>query len=192
MEAKFSEDGAVSDDYWDASPRVLFLLKETNNYGRDLRQWLRAKAPAGQTWWNVARWSHGFLNGFPPYAQVPQIRSELRKVLRSVAAVNLKKSTGGGSADMHAVHEAAVRDRLLIEEQVALIAPEFVVSCGVRDPVVWLFDLQTKPLVEGVRWARRNGTTFLFGRHPSRADNEAVYEALRSAWRELQAPGAAP
>jgi len=196
--ARFAPDGIISpDDYSRARLKILFVLKETNDYGGDLREWCqRPGRPKGQTWCNLARWASGLLNGFPAYEEVDHIkRGEVRAVLRSVAVLNLKKLTGGSSTDMDALHEAACRDQRFIREEVSIINPDVLVCCGVRAPMVWLYGLETERFAQvpvrnsfyEVRGARAEdgGRVFLFTRHPARTDNKAAYEVLARAWGKV-------
>lgn len=52
------------------------------------------------------------------------------RILRQVAAVNLKKTPGGAVASMRSIHAHAKRDAEFIREQVALYQPDLTIACG--------------------------------------------------------------
>lgn len=91
-------DGIVdSAIYAEAKKKVLFVLKDANDFkGDDLCKFLRV-GPKYQMWHTLARWAAGIQLGFPPYEEIDSY-AIFQRYLHSVAAVNLKKTSGGASA----------------------------------------------------------------------------------------------
>jgi hypothetical protein len=95
-------------------------------------------------WHTVARWATGLLNGFPDFATIDDF-PVMKESLRKVAALNLKKATGGEFADFSKISAYAWRDRDLLLQQFRLLSPEIVVACGTFDILVWLLELNVNP-----------------------------------------------
>ncbi len=88
-------------------------------------------------WHTVARWSAGILNDFPKYEEIDKYDT-YKEWLSKIATVNLKKASGGSTADMAVINAYCYRDRELLLEQIIEIAPNIVVACGTIDVLIWL------------------------------------------------------
>lgn len=196
----FIPDGAVDEEcYLQSQPMILFLLKEISNPkpdGWDLREFLRTGGRA-MMWDNVTRWVLGVrsLDSDLPWSELELIGRQRRvEVLRSIVAMNLKKSPGGGNADYKAIREAAVRDQVFLRRQYEFYDPDLVICCGggVRS-------LFARFVAHGIRkrwWRTSEGvryTTLAPGkyaidfRHPQiRGRAEAVYHRLIAVLREIR------
>ena len=95
-------DGLVGDSFRPGCPKILFILKEPNDPEGtlpDIRDFLREGAQP-ETWGNIARWVAGIerLPAETLWADVAKLTADRRKsLLCTIAAMNLKKSPGGGS-----------------------------------------------------------------------------------------------
>lgn len=183
--SQFSTDGIVNpDEYERAKVRVLFVLKETNDYpDGDLREYLAA-GPRGPAFHTLGRWALGLQEGFArsdlPEGPLP----ELRRAVHQAAFMNLKKITGGADAEADPINEFTHQDQHFLRDQIAIIDPDVIVSCGVRPPLIWLYGLDVQS--DGpLGWAKRAGRLFIFMRHPTRAPNGPTYESLRALWHHL-------
>jgi len=135
----FVKDGVVDEQaYLSSSPKLLLVLKEVNDPGGggwDLREVLR-EAVRKPTWDNVTRWIEG-LQALPEHIDWENLneieQKRRRKALRSIVAVNLKKSPGGHTSDPVAVEEAAKKDKAFFNRQFQLYKPDFVICCGTSD-----------------------------------------------------------
>lgn len=138
--AGFVKDGAVdAQAYWASNPRLLFILKEvnaTNRGGWDLREFVRDGGRT-QTWNNITRWTEGIRLAYNHpqadmhWTQLARISEDRRrKTLRSIAAMNLKKSPGSHTSNTHELHQVAQQDRAFLREQFDLYKPDVVVCCG--------------------------------------------------------------
>jgi hypothetical protein len=173
-------DGIVDEEQFaQTKPRVLFVLKETNDAPLlDLRQHLREDLK-GATWRRVAEWTTGILEGFPHLAEITDDRRKAG--LRRIAAINLKKLAGKGSADMSVVSYHALRDRNLLRRQIEEINPDYIVGCGTFGILAWLLELNVVPEhtdKNPVHHSTLNAWVLPM-LHPTRASKEGSYNDLK-------------
>ena len=198
----FVRDGIVdADEYARSRVKLLFVLKEVNDLGGggwDLREFLRCGG-RGLTWNTVTRWIEGIerLPCIVPWDELSPIDKNRRKrVLRKIAAVNLKKEPGAGVADYDQLREATQRDRQFISAQLSLYAPDYVICCGtlVKDllfgpgpiSVYPLNDDDWKSTRRGVRYSIVNGTPHIAYLHPqARMPGNLIHYGLIDAVAEL-------
>ena len=198
----FVKDGVVDvDEYARSRVKLLFVLKEVNDPGVggwDLRKFLR-KGACGPTWNTVTRWVEGIerLPRIAPWNELENVDNDQRKrILRKIAAVNLKKEPGAGVADYDQLREAVQRDRQSISDQLSLYAPDYVICCG-SDVTALLFgtepigvypldDDDWKSTRRGVWYSMVNGTPHIAYFHPqARMPGNLVHYGLIDAVAEL-------
>lgn len=132
-------DGAINEElYNNSSVKVLYILKEVNG-GRnwDLRYFLQ-KGGRASTWNNIARWQYGIsnLNREVDWIEIKNINSDFRrKQIASSAIMNLKKDSGGNSANPNEIWTYAWDDRLLLRRQVAIYDADLIICCGTGEIV---------------------------------------------------------
>jgi len=151
----FIFDGIVYEKEWQkAEPKVLFVLKDANDPpGKDrpckdwdLREFLRNGAYDGtrgytSTWGLLSRWVYGLRENYCSWEDTNSSGKDFsnhhdrRSLLRTIAAINLKKSGGGGQTNQQGLKEATERDAKLIAEEIEIIEPDIIVGCGTG----WLF-----------------------------------------------------
>ena len=147
------KDGIINEkEFSSASIKILFVLKEVNGWdkGKDIGGDLRIRlknGPVHGTWFSVARLSAGIFNGFPKFEDIDN-ESIYNKEFSKIAGINMKKIGGGGSSNMHIINEFAYRSRKLLKMQIESINPDIIISCGVFDSLIWLFDLNVTPTTE--------------------------------------------
>ena len=137
---RFSADGIVQEArYNSARWRCLFLLKEPNDHGDDIRDHARTAAckPGHRirrylTWGNLARWSYGLLHDFVEFDAI----ENAWECLLDVAVMNLKKTPGTAVANSMSLATFARHpgNRDFIIQELTIIEPQVVVCCGRR---VW-------------------------------------------------------
>lgn len=159
--ADFNPDGIVDYERWAAlaeKKHILVLLKETNGLDGSLAEFLRhgGSKTYYRTWNNVARWTSMILDG-RYWEFVP--KDVLDDMVRNIAAVNLKKSPGGSSADPRAVREAARRDAALLKRQIQLYEPDLILACGWGLVSNILHD---EIFADNAAWVKPNGQTALW------------------------------
>lgn len=138
---RFVPDGCIQEDaYLGSKPRLLFILKEANETSGDpldLRDFV-ADGAQGKTWNNITRWTLGIRRLYAGEGVAPfrwdVMKSVTRKMrvdaLRSIAAMNLKKTPGGGRSVDEEIKGVAEQDAELIRAQFELYNPELTVCCG--------------------------------------------------------------
>ncbi len=180
---KMCRDGIVDEgEFRVTKPRVLFVMKEVNEYrGGDIRTLLREKP-----WKAIVRWTAGILDGFQSFEDLERLmlnQEYLRKQVDRIALINLKKTTGTSVSDMSVINAYADSDRALLLEQIEQIEPNIVVAAGTMDALVWLLDIPVKPdnpLADPCKDTKRN-IWIVASRHPSRdAKPKETYALLRA------------
>ena len=117
----FVSDGVVDENaYAKSVKKLIFVLKEVNfaDENRDLRKFLRDRNERPQTWDNVTRWVMGIrrLKDDLPWVDLENIDQEKRiETLKSICAVNLRKSPGGYTSDNKRLKVVAKEDKNYIE-----------------------------------------------------------------------------
>jgi hypothetical protein len=129
----FCCDGIIHPEKWNlVSPKVLIVLKESNNYNGDLRSLIRDDWQGARStlWNNVGRWVYGIQQttktGIPLLSEAEE---NLDQALLSTAILNLKKKPGGSSSDNAEIMDYAVRDSQFIKNEIKIINPD-VIICG--------------------------------------------------------------
>lgn len=134
----FVKDGIISAEDWaQAETKILFILKETNDYKGNIAQLIRAAAtsrPKSKLWdrptfHNIGRWAHGLMNASNydvPYIDAHKAR---KRALLSCAFINIKKTSGGRVATS-AVELNAQMYSGLLRKQIEIIGPSIVVFGG--------------------------------------------------------------
>ena len=126
----FDEDGVVNPEIWEfTNPKILFILKETDNLNGDLRSFLRngGSSTYHRTWNNIVRWAEVIL--YDSYSD--KLYNERRiEILSKICAINLKKESGGKRTNKGEVRLAAKDDNEFIQEQISLYQPDIVIACG--------------------------------------------------------------
>jgi hypothetical protein len=187
----FSKDGIINEDrFEEADNRILFVLRETNNfpssndYQGDLRRFLNETLKY-QIWCTVGRWAYWLLNDFPAYHSNVNV-SVIHGTLRQTAVLNLKKLTGDSVSDLDEINETSHRDRIFIKKEVEIIDPQVIVACGTWSHLVWLLDLEDLPLEEKPPFSYTNHRLCLCTRHPVRANDRETYNDLRKQWESAK------
>ena len=194
----FVPDGAVSEqDYLKSCPQIAFILKETNDPGDDfdLRQFLR-DGGRWQTWDNVARWVHGIRNlpsecDWSFYENLDE--RFRREMLRSIVAMNLKKSPGGSSTDSADLRTVAEDDAADIQKQYAIYDPDITI-CGGVESTGGAFrglvhpGMDWRQTTRGILWYRRSAQKYVVAfPHPeARVQDALLLYALLDAIKEIK------
>ncbi len=202
----FNGDGIVDYDRWNQIPagkHILVVLKETNGLTTDLTSFLGhgGNGTYHRTWNNVARWVHMILND-QYLDRIP--REVLDDTVKNIAAINIKKYPGGPRANNQTVRDEAMKDRDLIKRQIALYAPDIILTGGwgllsdfLRDQVLqdsapWYDPRKRENLEEEPNlwyfWttkAREGKPTLLISMpHPNRAGKKWTWELKKVLERE--------
>ncbi len=178
---KICKDGIVDyETYAQANRKILFVMKEVNQWDEgDLREML-IKGPKYQMWHTVARWAAGILREFPPFEEIDAYEIWVESI-RSIATINLKKTSGQAAADISVINAFALMDRQLLLDQIQMINPDIIVAGGTFDSLMWLLDLKVDSENPGSKavFDHQRRITVVPWRHPSRVNNRETYDGLR-------------
>jgi len=129
-------DGITDEQTYSSSPiKLLFVLQDVNDPcggGWDLREFMRAGGRP-QTWSNITRWTEGIrqlLNDIP-WSDLESVDELRRKqALRSIAAINLKKTPGGHTTNLYGLAATAAEDKEFLNRQMGLHDPDIIICFG--------------------------------------------------------------
>lgn len=177
---RICRDGILNEEEWKkADKKILFILKEANDYeGGDLTH-LFKDGPIRQMWHAIARWSAGILHNFPTFEEIDKWLV-MKEAINKVPAINLKKTSGGATADMSLVNTYAYTDKALILEQIYEIQPDIAIACGTFDILIWLLGLKVNPDNPYDKPVLHNEKNIWIipWRHPGRVNNKKTYSEL--------------
>ncbi len=132
----FHDDGIIDEDrYLVQRKRVLFVLMEPNStdgrfshfYGKDLREVFRNRHPKQLTR-NLGLWISAILDRGAKFRSINS--DDAMFELRRVAVMNLKKLSGSSRPDYSKIGVLAWHDRKFIREQIKIMAPHIIFTCG--------------------------------------------------------------
>ncbi len=173
---EFAMDGIIDETLWHSAPRkVLYLLKETNNFRSDLRILVKENP-----WKVIGHWTYALCNvqngNLPSFSDADNNHNEFCNMS---AILNLKKETGSSSADNDEVRRIAERDKELILEQLEIINPDIVVCGGTFHLIKDILITNSDPIDKDRRCYRINDTFWIDFCHPSaRFRHDMMYYTL--------------
>lgn len=133
-DASIVADGVICEqEFLNARYKIVYILKEVNG-GKswDLRDFVY-EGGRPQTWDNIARWTEGILSWEKefPWSEMEMDNEQRRlRELKKIAAVNLKKTSGGHTSNNGEIYRAAVDHHVIIKEQIDLYKADFIICCG--------------------------------------------------------------
>ena len=129
-----------------------------------------------------------------PWQELADIdENRRRRTLRSIAAVNLKKSPGGHTTDSAELAKFAEEDRVFLNRQFSFYDPDVIICCGTSDTFHWLVKLNGQPrwriTRRGIWFHERDAGKFVIAySHPeARCAPPLLYYGLIDAMREILA-----
>lgn len=207
----FAKDGVpFPETYFNPSnrPKILFVLKEMNaglDRWANLLEYLRDYNDRNQTWNNITRWTLGIQHCWRTkgeqlsFSEVNDIDEARRQeAIPSIAAINLKKLAGFASSDMGQINAYAEKYGSYLDEQVALIDPDIIVSCGVwLKPIAGLKDLAEEGKLVDVHRFHGRDRVIIWMYHPqAMKSKESMYNDLVQGasigWQQLHARTSTP
>jgi hypothetical protein len=141
-QSSFIEDGIIDEERWEKTDvKVLFILREAYQEGEftggfNLVSNLKKEAGENKskaTWRNLARWAF-LLQNRGNSSLIATYSSEwpfYEESFLSSAIINVKKSGGKKTSDIHEIKEIARRDRDFLHQQIELINSDIICCCGV-------------------------------------------------------------
>lgn len=193
----FVSDGVVSEaDYLESEVKLCFILKEVND-PKDGGEWdLRTflyKGARPQTWNNIARWVNNirFINRDIKWAALSSVTKEYRKQhLRSICAMNLKKSPGGHTTNVTKFKDVVEDDRAYIKRQYDIYHPDITICCGTGQDFRLATEMSHTKVLKtsrGVKWFKNlDGNPVIMYVHPAaRVHASFLTYGLIDAVREI-------
>lgn len=192
----FVSDGLVSEkDYLNSNIKICIVLKEVNDPDGgdwDLREFI-ANGARSQTWNNVVRWVNGIRNieRDIPWKEFEDVSKEDRQSsLKSLCAMNLKKSPGTHTAVEASLNKVANEDRDFIERQFSLYNPDLTICGGTGElfkDVAGFNEFEWKRTDRGIWWYERAPAKYVIAYcHPeARVDDPLIVYGLIDAVCEI-------
>ena len=186
-------DGVINESaYLDAAIKILYLLKEVNGgESWDLCEYV-ANGGRKQTWDNITRWTMGIMQHAReiPWSEIEEITVGQRKeVLKSICAVNVKKLSGGHTANVDLVHDAARTDRERIKQQLAIYEPDIIVCCGTSGQYfddIYQYSPEWKMTSRGIYYVMEGNRIVISYAHPeARVKDCLLYYGIVDAVKEI-------
>tara|TARA_R110001583_G_scaffold189924_1_gene353722 strand:+ start:466 stop:1128 length:663 start_codon:yes stop_codon:yes gene_type:complete len=192
----FVVDGVVSEtDYLNSKVKLCFVLKEVNDEGGggwDLREFIRNGARS-QTWNNITRWVQCIQKKDEDvdWRLLGEITEADRiNFLKSICAMNLKKSPGGHTTVRASFDTVVAEDKIFIKNQYDLYNPDITVCCGtgwdLRN-VLDLYDGEVFETTRGIKWFKnhQNNPVIMFAHPAARVQDSLLVYGLIDAIREI-------
>ncbi len=143
-ENDFHEDGIINEELFEQNPvgkKILFIAKEPNAKGKKptdnrsfVEEWnSKDDPPTYKVAQRIAEWTCCIMNDFPPYEQLENKLSYLRKI----AFMNVKKSGGGSITDNRKMYKIVKPQCKFILKEVNIIEPDIIVaSLSFAEPLI--------------------------------------------------------
>jgi hypothetical protein len=175
-------DGIINEsEYSQSRIKVLYILKEVNDWKKgNLKEFVQ-NGSRGATWNNIARWQYGIENYFKTRELKfkDKISRENRiEILKSIAIVNLKKESGGSNSNMGEIFHHAKKDRELLKEQIKLYNADIVICCGTGNIVSNLRLIDNiesyKTTSKGIKFSDNENQLIIQYNHPQARKNKKI------------------
>ena len=191
---EMAKDGIVNEnEYLKSNVKVLYILKEVNDWKEgDLRDLIK-EGKRWRTWNNIARWQ----NGIQKYYESGELifknhisKNDRIEFLKSIAVLNLKKESGGATSNYHQIMKHATEDKALLKEQINLYKPDVIICCGTGEFVSILNlagDRNFKPSSNGTKYSKNNENLIISYKHPqARVGKRILFDNLMDVIKEVQ------
>ena len=192
----FVFDGVVSaTDYNKSKIKLCFVLKEVNDEhggGWDLREFIRDGARP-QSWNNITRWVKSIQSADRDikWSMLEDITKEDRiEYLRSICAMNLKKSPGTHTTVRANFESVVSEDKSFIKKQYAIYDPDITVCCGTGWDLRYALDLNEGEVFEtsrGIKWflSATQKPVIMYAHPAARVQYSLLVYGLIDAVREI-------
>lgn len=192
----FIEDGIInSTRFNNQHTKILFIAKEHNYLGsRDQKDY---KADY-RKWWNIhvhlqfshriSEWAYGILNDFA--TEYDQLTYEQKyEALRSIAFINVKKTSGNSTANPKVICDYIIQSRELLCKQIKEISPTIIVCCFRHDYYIeHLFHATlTKSVSNTFSYGEWDNIKLINFYHPSsRKAKKLLYQVMKEAMEQIK------
>lgn len=171
-----NDDGIINEEiYGKEEIKVLFLLKETDELGGSLIDFLSIGAPGGgaKTWQPLCKWTEALLDGTEDcsYTNV----EERKEILNRIATINLKKVPGGSTSDSSYITFASENIDLLLEQISEIPCDIYILCCDddgnkfIKDSLLYIDEWKDLDKSELKYAYTKDGKLAIKARHPNRS-----------------------
>jgi hypothetical protein len=191
-ENKFIRDGIINLELFSKQQKkILFIAKEHNfladqdytGHENGYIDWCNEHVHL-QFAHRISEWAYGIQNNFPEY--LGEISYETKHAaLKSIAFMNVKKSSGGAKANADVIFKYIDESRELLLMQINAIAPTHIVCCFRYDEYpTRLFNIEMyRTSSNTFGYGRWNGVDIINFYHPSsRKNKRTLYLQLSAAF----------
>jgi len=191
----FYEDGIINEANYNQiqqGKRLLLIAKEPNGANHDangfysfVKEWneTEPKYPFAR---RIGDWAYGFLNDFPSH---DFIGNHKYQALRSIAFMNVKKSSGTGNVSDDVIITVANSDKEFILKEIGIISPDVIICClGFSGRIINAIfgDTLLRPSGCGIQIGQWQNSKLIEFCHPSvRSGGPAFYVLLREAIKSI-------
>ena len=195
-------DGVANEKKWNqATVKILFLLREVNDCSNEfdereyLNDYTNPKYMRSKTIDNLALWAYG-IQKRDDYYSWPQAEywAKNSDILQSIALMNIKKSSGGGTVDWDNFEKyfAVPENQDYIKQQLNIYQSADIIVCG--GTAYYLNCLYPEKFKEdlwtitnkGIRYIWNDKKLYIDYVHPNiRAPKNIIYFALLDALNEI-------
>lgn len=131
---KFVSDGIINEDEWaKTNPKILFIAKEANQYGKqvvgDFRYDWRNNDSNYILAYRIAEWSYGMINNFPVFSDIFTTPPLYHETLQKISFLNIKKTGGIGESNGIIIGQHFDQNQNFLREQIDIINPDIIILC---------------------------------------------------------------
>jgi hypothetical protein len=199
-ESGYVNDGAINrEEYFNSQIKILWILKEPySGQGNEMLNDLNENRAAGKktdsqsTWHPLIYISHGILNGFINYDQMPNIAEDksISKILRKISFINVKKNPGKSRSKNNDIAKAYQENKELLSKQIETLKPDIII--GANTMQYFVNDLKLTEKFKDYHWIK-DGQLYIKTYHPAqivitRKEYVDKVIAVAKAWRDKYKP----
>lgn len=196
----YVNDGAINkEEYFNSQIKILWILKEPySGQGNEMLNDLNENRAAGKktdsqsTWHPLIYISHGILNGFINYDQMPNIAEDksISKILRKISFINVKKNPGKSRSKNNDIAKAYQENKELLSKQIETLKPDIII--GANTMQYFVNDLKLTKKFKDYHWIK-DGQLYIKTYHPAqivitRKEYVDKVIAVAKAWRDKYKP----
>ena len=131
------DDGVADFEAFEkVNPKILWIFKECNDPNKtswSLREFMRTGVKGYPRWkcvWGMpVMISYALVNNIKDFRKIPP-EAEIERILKHVAAINVKKVGGLSRADDKIVAAYYQKDKDLLLQQIEAISPNVIINCS--------------------------------------------------------------
>lgn len=188
-------DGAISEQYNNAKPRIMWILREPHGEGGwslldyviflstpGAKHYLKGRSTYGA----LAKVTYGILNNMKPWGSWADDRLTMFTELKKVAIINLNKFGGKGRVSWEKILPNIELCAPLTYEQLRILAPEIIICAG----TTWYINehiLGEKKLVDRFKALKYEDTIYVSAYHTGQSTitHEEYYRRIIRALNPL-------